>query len=176
MRSRDDPGTRIRPFAVTPPSACLSFLPTADFADAFAIDVSDMALDAPEAAHRIFDEQPRWIMRLVFLRNALVKPFGLSPGADPKARTERSIGIFPVVSSTAERIVLGFDDSHLNFRVVVDVQATGGAARRITLTTLVHRNNWLGRVYLAVIMPFHKVIAPTVLARLDMGSRSYHES
>lgn len=166
----------MRPFAVTPPSSCLPFLPTADFADAFAIDVSDMALDAPEATRRVFDRQPQWIMRLIFLRNVLVKPFGLSPGADPNARTERSIGIFPVVSSTAERVVLGLDDSHLNFRIVVDVQATGGTTRRITATTLVHRNNWLGRIYLAVVMPFHKVIVPTVLARLDTGSRSYHES
>ena len=162
----------MRPFAVTPPSTCLSFLPAADFADAFAIDVSDMTLDAPEAARRVFDRQPRWIMRLIFLRNVLVKPFGLNPGLDPNGRTERSIGIFPVVSSTAERVVLGLDDSHLNFRIVVVVQATGGTTLRIIATTLVHRNNWLGRIYLAVVMPFHKVIVPKVLARLDTRNRS----
>ncbi len=59
------------------------------------------------------------------------------------------VGIFPVISSSAERVVLGFDDLHLDFRIVVDVTALDETARRVTATTLVHRNNLLGRIYLA---------------------------
>ena len=45
------------------------------------------------------------------------------------------IGIFPVVSETPERLVAGFNDKHLDFRVVVDV-ATNGQRQSVTATTL----------------------------------------
>ena len=61
---------------------------------------------------------------------------------------------------------LDFDDTHLNFRIVVDVKSLNETTRRVTATTLVHRNNIVGRVYLATVMPFHKLIVPTMLARI----------
>jgi len=72
-----------------------------------------------------------------------------------------------VVSSSSVRVVLGFDDTHLNFRIIVDVKAVDETTRRVTATTLVHRNNLFGRVYLAMVMPFHKLIVPTMLARVS---------
>jgi Protein of unknown function (DUF2867) len=156
----------MRPIAVAPSADCIHALPDADFRDAFAIDVQDATLDAPAAARRAFAGQPGWIANLLALRNMLVRPFGLRTGADAGVPDSRRIGIFPLVSSTPDRVVLGFDDVHLNFRLVVDVQALNDTTRRVTATTLVHRNNLLGRVYLASVMPFHKAIVPTMLARL----------
>ena len=75
------------------------------------------------------------------------------------------IGFFPVVSETADRVVLGFDDWHLDFRVVVDVSALGADRQQVTTTTLVRTHNWIGRVYLALILPFHRVIVRTMLAQ-----------
>jgi hypothetical protein len=34
------------------------------------------------------------------------------------------------------------------------------------LTTLVLTHNWLGRTYLAIILPFHRLIAPTLLRQV----------
>jgi Protein of unknown function (DUF2867) len=62
--------------------------------------------------------------------------------------------------------VLGFDDKHLDFRIIVDVEALDEITRRVTATALVQRNNLVGRVYLATVMPFHKLIVPTMLARV----------
>jgi hypothetical protein len=75
------------------------------------------------------------------------------------------IGIFPVLSETPDRLIAGFNDSHLDFRVVIDVTAPEGV-RQVTLTTLVKTHNWFGRTYLAVIMPFHRLIAPTLLRQV----------
>jgi len=158
----------MRPIAVAPPADSIHALPSADFSDAFAIDVQDATLDAPAAARQAFAGQPGWIGNLLALRNMLVRPFGLKTGADASLPNSRRVGIFPLVSSTPERVVLGFDDAHLNFRIVVDVKALNETTRRVTATTLVHRNNMLGRVYLASVMPFHKVIVPTTLARLSL--------
>jgi hypothetical protein len=50
----------------------------------------------------------------------------------------------------------------LDFRIVVDVTPPGS----VTATTLVKTHNWLGRTYLAIIMPFHRLIVPTLLRQV----------
>lgn len=154
----------MRTFATAPSNDCRTWLMRADFVDAFALDVAE-ELDAPEAARRAFSKMPYWATRLLALRNVLVAPFGLKTDAGPEQPQGPRFGIFPVVSSTPARVVLGFDDRHLDFRIVVDVQGAG-AGRRVTITTLVARHNLLGRLYLAAVLPFHKVIVPAVLARV----------
>ena len=75
------------------------------------------------------------------------------------------IGIFPVVSETPERVVAGFNDRHLDFRVVVDV-ANANARQIVTATTLVLTHNWLGRTYLAIILPFHRLILRAMMRQI----------
>jgi len=142
-----------------------ALLAGAQFADAFCIEIGDRELDARRAAERMMARQPRWAEALLSLRNILVAPLGLkTSGASPRAPRDM-IGIFPVVSQTPDRLIAGFNDSHLDFRVVVDVTAPEGV-RQVTLTTLVKTHNWFGRTYLAVIMPFHRLIAPTLLRQV----------
>ena len=64
---------------------------------------------------------PRWVDALVMLRNIIVAPFGLKTSGEDRRAPRDIIGIFPVVSETPERLVAGFNDKHLDFRVVVDV-------------------------------------------------------
>ena len=109
-------------------------------------------------------QQPRWARWLIALRNVLVTPLGLKTSGAGDGVGRDMIGLFPVLSETPERLVAGFNDKHLDFRLVVDVTSTG-AARNITATTLVLTHNWLGRTYLAVIMPFHRLIVPAMLRK-----------
>ena len=142
-----------------------ALLAGAQFADAFRIVVAGAKLDARQAAQRMMGRSPRWVERLIALRNALVAPFGLkTSGADERAARD-IIGIFPVVSETPDRLVAGFDDSHLDFRVVVDVSACGDG-QQVTATTLVRTNNWLGRSYLTVILPFHRLVVRALLKQV----------
>ena len=150
---------------LTPAVDADTLLSGAQFADAFSIEVSDRDLDARRAAERMMARQPRWAEALVSLRNLLVAPLGLkTSGASPGVPRDM-IGIFPVVSETPGRLIAGFNDSHLDFRVVVDVTAPG-SDRQVTLTTLVKTHNWLGRTYLAIIMPFHRLIVPALLRQV----------
>ena len=109
--------------------------------------------------------QPRWIEVLTSLRNILVTPFGLMTSGANVATSRGMIGLFPVISETPDRLVAGFNDKHLDFRVVVDI-AHSGTVRNVTATTLVKTHNWLGRTYLAIIMPFHRLIAPALLRQV----------
>nr|WP_281029375.1 DUF2867 domain-containing protein [Rhizobium sullae] len=111
-----------------------------------------------------FSQPPGWIAKLLALRNLVVAPFGLRSGDELDLSTQHR-GL-PVFSSSPERIVLGLDDRHLNFRLIVDLADLNDATLRVTATTLVQRNNLLGRVYLAAVLPFHKILVPALLSRL----------
>lgn len=150
---------------ITPEVDADALLAGAQFADAFCVEIADRDLDARGAAERMMGRQPRWAAALVSLRNFLVTPLGLkTSGANPAAPRDM-IGIFPVVSETPGRLVAGFNDRHLDFRVVVDVTPSGDL-RQVTATTLVLTHNRLGRCYLAVILPFHRLIVPALLRQV----------
>jgi hypothetical protein len=137
----------------------------AQFSDAFRVEIGDRDLDARRAAERMMARQPRWAEALLSLRNMLVAPLGLKTSGASPATPRDMIGIFPVVSETPDRLIAGFNDSHLDFRIVVDVTAPGGV-RQVTATTLVLTHNWLGRTYLAIILPFHRLIVPALLRQV----------
>lgn len=147
--------TVVASLPVDPAAAAL--LPGCDFADAFSVTVPQ-PVEAPAIAAMAFSQPPRWIAALMETRNAVMGRLGL--------KTARLQTGFPVLSSSAEQVFMGLDDSHLDFRAVVRVDPLSAGGSRITLTTLVRRHNALGRLYLAVIMPFHKLIVRSMLLRI----------
>ena len=150
---------------VTPNVDSAALLAGAQFADAFRIAITHADLDARHAAEAMVARQARWIEWLLALRNLLVRPLGLKTSGATEGVARDMVGIFPVVSQTPERLVAGFNDKHLDFRLVVDV-ASAGSGRNVTATTLVLTHNWLGRAYLAVILPFHRLIVPAMLRKV----------
>lgn len=150
---------------VTPSVDPEQLLVGAQFIDAYRIAVEGSALDARTAAIKMFARAPRWIEALLSLRNLIVAPLGLKTSGDGEPSTGGIIGLFPVLSETPERLVAGFNDSHLDFRVVVDV-ASAGSGQQVTTTTLVLTHNWLGRSYLTAILPFHRLVARSLLRQV----------
>lgn len=151
--------------ATLPPSDAGCWLAGAQYADAFSVTVNNATLDARSAAERALGQSPRWARILLSLRDVIMAPFGVTTSKSARHSSANRIGIFPIVSETPERIVAGFDDSHLDFRVLIDV-APSGNDRRVTATTLVLTHNWLGRIYLTVIMPFHLLIVRAMLRQV----------
>lgn len=125
-----------------------------DFLDCYSV-ASDLP---PRQAAGIITAFPGWVQVLMRLRGVLTAPFGL---AKEGPKTRDSIGIFPVETETAEEIIAGFNDRHLNFRI--SVQSREG---RVFLATWVHPHNPGGRLYLRMIMPFHILISRNALARV----------
>jgi uncharacterized protein DUF2867 len=150
---------------VTPEIEPDSLLAGAQFMDAFRLQVNGENLDARAAAERMMAPAPRWVDALVALRNIIVAPLGLKISGEDRRAPRDIIGVFPVVSQSPERLVAGFNDKHLDFRVVVDV-ATSGQRQTITATTLVLTHNWLGRTYLTIIVPFHRLVARAMLRQV----------
>ena len=155
---------------VTPNVDAGTVLSGAQFIDAFRVDIGAAAVRAREACTRMVLDGPRWVDALIRLRNILVTPFGLKKSGEGAPAPGGLIGLFPVLSETPERLVAGFNDSHLDFRIVVDV-AGDAASREVTLTTLVKTNNLLGRSYLTLITPFHKLVARGMMGRIEEPAR-----
>lgn len=131
-----------------------------DFVDCYSVE----SLLPPRDAAEIIAEFPGWVRALVTLRGFMVAPFGVM-AKGPEAPDK--IGEFPVEQETAEEVIAGFNDRHLDFRI--SVFARDG---KVSLATWVRRHNLLGRVYLALIMPFHVAIARNALSRVASRSAS----
>jgi hypothetical protein len=152
----------------TPPSA-LAVMPNADYSDSYQIEVPG-SLSPIDVAKCAVADGPRWVGSLMALRNAIAGPLGLKTGREHMPEPTHFVGFFPVITSQPAQAVLGLDDRHLDFRLVVETSPLPGGRAKAILTTVVRRHNLLGRIYLAAILPFHRLIVPAMLARATGAS------
>lgn len=141
----------------------------ADLLDAFAIRLPAEASDDLEVLARVaFGRQAGWIRTLTLVRDVVMAPFGVKSsravGLAGKARGP-VIGFFPLLSKSATELIVGADDRHLDFRVTIQLCADAENGRELLAGTVVHCHNRLGRLYLATIAPFHRVIVQASLER-----------
>lgn len=153
------------------------FYATPDLADAYAIRLPMNAITDPEGLARfVLSQQAPWVAGLMRIRDALVAGFGLKTAkqlqapaaADAAASSDRRVGIFKIYETGSREILVGEDDKHLDFRVSVLQQTrtvAAESARYLTVSTVVHCHNRLGRVYIALIAPFHRLIVQSSLRR-----------
>ena len=137
-------------------------------ADAYTLPLPEGASRDPEVLARfMFAHQPAWISRLMRVRDSIVARFGLKTARHltslaAEAPTRR-VGIFKIYSVDDTEIVVGEDDTHLDFRV--SVLRSRGPAPQLTVSTVVHCHNRLGRVYVLAIAPFHRMVVKASLRR-----------
>lgn len=138
-----------------------------NLADAFAIRLPAGTSSNPDLLARfILSHQPAWIGWLMNVRDTIVACFGLKT-ARHLATLANRIGIFKVYSTNQTEIVLGEDDKHLDFRISIlcSAEAEPGGSRQLIFSTVVHCHNRLGRAYLFVIAPFHRLVVKASLLR-----------
>ena len=164
-----------REVEVPPNSRAAELLTGASFYDAWQVHSNRVDRSALEQFLAAAQKTPRWVSAAMSARNRAVQMFGLKNlGALDdleRAETPRAykpgdrVGIFTLFENTFDEVLLGDKDKHLN--VVLSVHRSlmpGGKAVEVTLTTIVHVKNLLGRLYMLPVTPAHRVIAPAVLA------------
>lgn len=142
-----------------------------DLSDAYAISLPAGTSHDPQVLARfVFSRRARWMDALMGVRDAMVSVFGLKTsaklGRTDDAHNGERISIFRIYKVDAHEIILGEDDSHLDFRLsllCLPVHDTGGSD--LVISTVVHCHNALGRAYLKIIAPFHRLIVPAMLRR-----------
>ena len=149
-------------------------MPGSYFHDAWTLPAGDPRLSALGQFLKAAGQTPRWVSACMSLRNRVVSLFGLKNlgGIDQLLRGKAEadyrpgdrVGIFTLFENTPDEVLLGDRDKHLDVTLSVHLTpqpASGGAL--ITMTTVVHVHNLLGRAYMLPVTPMHRVIAPAVL-------------
>ena len=169
---------RVQPTAIPADAAIHAQLAGAHFADAYAIADPLPGRSALQTWLDLVARTPRWTSALMALRNRLVRLVGLKDlgqlgdlAPHPRARSAAHyrvgdrVGIFVIRQLSDTEVVMGQDDRHLDVQVSLRKCAQGEGAPRLVLSTVVHVHNALGHAYMAVVAPFHRRIAPAMLAR-----------
>lgn len=129
----------------------------ADYVDTFSRVVACKRAITPEEFRNLtFGQLPQWIDWLMQLRDAIVKPLGLTTDT-------RFTDV--ICEKSPNEDVFGMPDKHLTFHVSMWCGEYQGGKQELRITTVVKYNNWLGRIYFFVIRPFHKVIVHSILKR-----------
>jgi hypothetical protein len=174
--------TKVLEVPIPAASSVTRMLKRVDFSDAYEAKLSRPKLDAQAAYAAIFGQQPRWVKILLSLRGVFANIAGLKHpkitdvGEIEASRSRRPyvigdrVGLFPVQAISANELTLGLDDKHLNFRLSV-FRSSESNTEKVTISTVVELNNSLGRAYLFVIKPFHRLIVRSIIERaLKLGS------
>lgn len=130
-------------------------LPRVDFTDTFEVRLPPGSSRAVDDWHRalVTAGAPAWVAALMAVRHRVARGLGL--------RTAGRAGPPPTpLSRDGGILVVGADDSHLDFRVVLRVHGD-----HLQLATVVHVHGPTGRAYFAIVKPFHRRIVPALLRR-----------
>lgn len=152
-------------------SRIAALFPGADLADAFAVPLPAGASGRPieDLAEAVLGNPPVWLRSLLAVRDGVMVRFGVKTTAMLRARAVGSgaarVNFFPILSQTADEIILGEDDRHLDFRASILVRDRSGGGQELVMTTVVHCHNRLGRAYLRAILPFHRLVVTSSLRR-----------
>jgi hypothetical protein len=164
----DDKTARAVPLPAA--SRIAELYPGADLADSYAVTLPpDTSRNAETLTRFVLATQPPWMNMLMSVRDAIVGRFGLKTAAQlrgaPEERGKR-IYIFKIYATNENEMILGEDDTHLDFRLSVLLATLDSATPgQLTVTTVVHCHNLLGRAYIAVISPFHRIVVRSMLNR-----------
>lgn len=153
-----------------------SLLVGASFHDSWSIVSEDAESSA--LAHFIVAARrtPGWIDLCMKARNRVGRFVGLkdlgtlSGVADGKPasayRPGDRVGIFTVFENAEDEALIGDKDKHLDVVLSIHREKRRPGQVVITVTTIVHVKNLLGRIYMVPVKPMHRLIAPAVLAAI----------
>jgi len=161
-------------------SEIFNFIDSPTYSDCYitAVEVNTSATDAYRA---VFGNVPSWISLLMSLRNKIAAAIGLRR----YARSEMSevftrihqvpyivgsrAGIFPVLYVSERELILGDNDKHLDF--CISVLVSDESIPQLYLSTIVAQHNFLGWLYMLVVKPIHRIIAPYVVRKAKAEGR-----
>lgn len=134
------------------------------FRDAYRAPSSRAADSIVDVFFAVFGHHPMWIRRVLIARNRLAGWCGLQtptaaqilhPQRKASYRVGDTIGPWPLFELTPSELVAGRDNLHLDFRLSVLRQQHDGTPS-VVVSTVCTPHNVFGRIYLRLVIPFHK--------------------
>ena len=118
---------------------------------------------------------PKWFDLLLNLRNVFARIFGLKTGKIINInknsenlifKQDQMIGDIFIFFKDKNHLIAELNDKHLDFRFSIFIWQKEGITK-ISLSTIVKINNIFGKIYFFLITPFHRLIIPNILSRLN---------
>ena len=140
-----------------------NFIESIDYSDTFKMTLNNQDVSVEKIYIDMFSSMPKWVNTLMLVRNKIVGVLGLKvESLKPKKVTAlivgKKIGMFNIYAVSQNEVIAGEDDKHLNFRV--SVLRVG---EDVMVSTFVKYNNLFGKIYMSLILPFHKIIVKAMM-------------
>lgn len=169
---------KVFPCALPQGSRIAQAAPGADFADCYQWADPSPQASALQTYLSLVAHTPGWMNALMVLRNQAVRLVGLkhlgslngATTTQPAASYQLGdrVGIFSLQHAQADEVILEDNDKHLRVQLSVVKHRVQGQAM-VSISTVVHIHNRLGKVYMAVVGPVHQRIVPWMLAQAAHG-------
>jgi hypothetical protein len=152
---------------------------SSDFHDSYRVPLLRPGLSVSEIFFAVFGHTPLWMKAMLILRNALARLAGLEvptvdqimkPEVKATYRVGDRIGPWPVFFVGENEIIAGRDNKHMDFRLSV-LKATDDGAPSVVVSTICSVHNLFGKVYLFLIVPFHRSGVQALLSRAVRAGR-----
>ncbi len=153
-------------------------LPHNDFADCYQFQDLWPDKDALQTYLHVVARTPGWMNALMAMRNQVVRLMGLKHLGNLSTAIDRKpasayqvgdrVGIFRPQHLQGDEVILFDDDKHLLVQLSLLKHAVNGKPV-VSLSTVVHNHNRLGRCYMAIVGPAHSFIVPRMLAQVVHG-------
>jgi hypothetical protein len=133
------------------------------FHDSWRAPLARPELGIVEVFFALFGHTPVWMKLLLIARNAAAGLVGLEtptvaeimkPGMRETYSVGDKIGPWPIFFIGGNEIVAGRNNKHMDFRLSV-LKADGDPAS-VVVSTICTVHNLFGKIYLLVIVPFHR--------------------
>lgn len=175
--------TKITRQALPAHSHIITQTPGADFADCYRFVDPLPQASAMETYLAVMGKPPRWMSFLMAIRNQVVRLVGLKhlgamqlpPSTKPASsyRVGERVGIFSLIHLGDHEVIVCDDDKHLRVQVSVCKHLDQGQPV-VSVSTVVHNHNRLGRLYMAVVGPVHQRIVPIMLSQVLHAQSTAH--
>lgn len=99
---------------------------------------------------------------------ALRDPVLRSDARKTGRRGHSAYRFFPVLAVEANELIVGANDSHLDFRIAVvhrQRRETPTNQKEVVLASVVRCHNRTGKLYITLIAPFHRLVVRAMLKR-----------
>ena len=136
----------------------------AHFRDSYRAPLSRTELGIVDIFFGIFAHHPLWMKLLLIVRNKVASLAGLdAPTASEILHVEmknryavgEKIGVWPIFSLSDDEIVAGRNNKHMDFRLSV-LKMPGADGTSVVVTTICTVHNLSGKLYLFLVVPFHR--------------------
>lgn len=139
---------------------------TVHFADLYTLaGFSSFGRTVEQLATLLFEIPVPGTKALLWVRDLIVRPLGLKTSSSLHRKTGDRIAGFHVLDRSEDCLILGENDYHLDFRVYMKLMIQPDGLACLHLSTVVHYNNWLGKLYFVPVRPVHRFIVGCMVRR-----------